>query len=86
MHPCEQRCKKMRKSLKLCSQEHTQDGLTICGGKEDLLGCSSLTPEGVWSKTPTLDFGFPAIGMPMLFLGPQKLLFVPNGIEVEIQD
>ena len=36
-----------------CWQEHTQNGLTICGGKEDMLGCSTLTPEG-WSKTHNL--------------------------------
>ena len=37
-----------------CWQEHTQNGLTLCGGKEDLLACSSLTPEGVWSQTHDL--------------------------------
>ena len=35
-------------------QEHTQNGLIMCGGKEDKQGCSTLTPDGVWLKTHDL--------------------------------
>ena len=35
-------------------QEHTQNGLMLCGGGEDKLGCYSLTPEGAWLKTHDL--------------------------------
>ena len=35
-------------------QEHTQNGLIMCGGAEDKLGCYTLTPDGVWQKTHTL--------------------------------
>ena len=40
--------------LSIHPQEHTQDGLIICGGKEDLQGCSTLQPDGVWLRTHDL--------------------------------